>query len=180
MIFIMKEIIIKTECSLENCEKLARFQFSKYITDDTFFKDLRFFGIISLLFLIIDFYKLIFSHEFDFIIFIISLIVYIYSFLYRKNAIEATKEKIMMLHKDSIITISSKNVNIKNGEIDVNINYNSICEVYDTKKFIYIYFLYRSYPDYLWIDKSLLNDEEREFIYSIFSKKKVIITSCNY
>ncbi|MCM1053613.1 MAG: hypothetical protein NC483_06545 [Ruminococcus sp.] len=180
MIFIMKEIIIKTEYSLEKCEKLARFQFSKYVNDFTSFKDIRFIGIISILFLIIDFGILIFSHKFSFIIFIISLITYIYSFIYRKKLIEANKEKIIMLHKNSIITISSKNVNINNGEIDMNINYNSICVVYDVKKFIYINFIFRGNLNYLWIEKSLLNDENKEFINSIFSKKKVNVKSCNY
>lgn len=180
MIFIMKEIIIKTEYSLENCEKLARFQFSKYVNDFTSFKEIRFIGIISVAFLIVDFGVLIFSHKFSFIIFIISLITCIYSFIYRKNLIEINKEKIAAFHKDSIITISSKNVNIKNGETDMNINYNSICVVYDVKDFIYINFMFKGNSNYLWIEKSLLADDDMEFIYSVFSKKKVNVMSCNY
>lgn len=176
----MKEIIIKTEYSMEKCEKLAKFQFSKYVTDFTSFKGIRFIGILSIIFLIADFGALIISHEFSFIIFIVSLIVYIYTFLYRKNLIDENKERIMILHKDSIITISAKHININNSEIDMNINYNSICEVFDVKEFIYIYFIFRGKPNYLWIEKSLLNDEDKEFIYSIFSKKKINIESCNY
>lgn len=91
-------------------------------------------------FLIADLGLLIFSHQFNFIIFIVSLIVYVYSFIYRKNLIEINKEISMILHKDSTITINSKNINVKNDEIDLNINYNSICTVYDVKNFIYIFF----------------------------------------
>lgn len=136
----MKEIVIKTKCSLKNCKKLARFQFSKYAYDFSSFKEIRFIGIIAMFFLIADLGLLIFSHQFNFIIFIVSLIVYVYSFIYRKNLIEINKEISMILHKDSTITINSKNINVKNDEIDLNINYNSICTVYDVKNFIYIFF----------------------------------------
>lgn len=100
--------------------------------------------------------------------------------MYRKNLIEINKQINMVLHKNSTITINSKNINIKNDEIDLNINYNSICAVYDVKNFIYIYFLFKKNSNYLWIEKSLLNAEEKEFIYSVFNKKKLNVERCNY